>query len=163
MDGHNPNASLLAEGGGRIVAMSGGGSTPSVIIEGLPGLDPGLVKALTSAITEEVKIISSPAQVSNTTTSERTAFATATATETATATVAPIKNGVYGIPDSGTDLRGFQLQDLLTLNKPIDGIRAVKPTYDLTDKKPNQIFINHLLNAITNNVDIKVTVSEPKK
>jgi hypothetical protein len=144
----------LAEGGGKIVAMSGGGSTPSVIIEGLPGLDPGLVKALTSAITEEVKIISSPAP----TTSERTASATATATATA-----PIKNGVYGIPDSGTDSRGFQLQDLLTLDKPIDGIRAVKPTYDLTDKKPNQIFINHLLNAITNNVDIKVTVSEPKK
>jgi len=157
MDGHNPNASLFAGGGGgRIVAMSGGGSTPSVIIEGLPGLDPGLVKALTSAITEEVKIISSPAQVSNTTTSERTA--------TATASVAPIKNGVYGIPDSGTDLRGFQLQDLLTLDKPIDGIRAVKPIYNLTDKKPNQIFINHLLNAITNNnLDIQVTVSEPKK
>ena len=161
MDGHNPNASLLAEGGGKILAMSGGGSTPSVIIEGLPGLDPGLVKALTSAITEEVKIISSP----ELTTGVRTASATATATASATATarVAPIKNGVYGIPDSGTDSRGFQLQDLLTLDKPIDGIRAVKPIYNLADKVPNQIFIDHLINAITKNVDIKVTVSEPKK
>ena len=93
MDGHNPNASLLAEGGGKIVAMSGGGGTPPIVIEGLPGLDPGLVKALTSALTEEVKILSSP----DLTTSVKTTPATATAT-------APIKNGRYGIPDSGTDL-----------------------------------------------------------
>ena len=156
MDGHNPNASLLAEGGGKILAMSGGGPPPSVIIEGLPGLDPGLVKALTSALTEEVKIISSP----ELTTSVKTTPATATATATATA---PIKNGRYGIPDSGTDLRGFQLQDLLTLDKPIDGTRVVKPIYNLTETTPNQTFINHLINAITKNVDIQVTVSDPKK
>jgi hypothetical protein len=276
MDGHNPNASLLAEGGGRIVAMSGGGgyadrygyelwktpinssgiSSGSSLVNSLgnslgnslshlegriatiqeaielirrnEGVEPlisirdGLVaanSALTAAvqnpsrlyvedaarILDDLRRESVELRESSPPSGERRAFlqrlfgAIAVAKkwgsdflkvpepgstyegpdrnislpnkETVTSqtnTVKTVKtvNGSYGIPDLGSDSKGFQLEDLFTLKEPIADTRARKPTYDLTKlpKEANQTLIGHLVKAIqASSLAIKVTISEPKK
>lgn len=273
MDGHNPNASLLAEGGGRIVAMSGGGgyadafgytlwSTPinslgsssgSSLVNSLGNslgnslshlegpiatiqeaieviqrnerLDPlrpihdRLVRAeqvLTFAVRnptrpsveavartlDDLRRDSTRLRESSTPSGERRGLlerlfgAIAVAQkwgsdflkvpESGSTYAGPDRNiglpkkepvtsqtntvktvtGPYGIPDSGSDPKGFQLEDLFTLKEPIAGTSARKPTYDLT-KLPNdanQTLIGHLVKAIQDSsLTIKVTVTEPKK
>lgn len=250
MDGHNPNASLLAEGGGRIVAMSGGGSIENALAaslsesvshlegpiatiqeaieliqrnEGVEPLSPihdglvaansaltiavrnptrptveavartldtlrrdsvrlrestppsgerrGLLERLFGAIAVAQKWVSDFLEVPEAGSTYVESKGTVNLPEVTPkadvpAAVTPkIVNGPYGIPDSGSDPKGFQLEDLFKLTEPIAGTRAKKPTYDLTKlpKEANQIFIGNLLNAITNNVDFKLTVSEPSK
>uniref|UniRef100_A0A6C0APV5 Uncharacterized protein n=1 Tax=viral metagenome TaxID=1070528 RepID=A0A6C0APV5_9ZZZZ len=221
MDGHNPNASLLAEGGGgRIVAMSGGFRTPigelnnngieleeinrvleqiqnNERIESLSPIRPDLQTANT-ALTTAIK---NPTTESVTTAKKSLATLSANATKLKSATPsgdrltllerlfgaiavaqrwagdklkAPVEekpvaenvSGTYGIPNSGTDPKGFLLEDLFILKEPIIGTRARKPTYDLTrlPNDANQTLIGHLVNAIQNeSVSMKVTVTEPKK
>jgi hypothetical protein len=252
MDGHNPNASLLAEGGGRIVAMSGGGSIENALAtslsksvshlegpiatiqeaiavirrnEGLEPLRPihdGLVgaeEALTIAVRNPTRPsveavartldqlrrdsvtlqTSSPPSGDRRGLLERLFGAIAVAqkwgsdflevpeagstyagpdrniglskkepvtSQTNTAKIVKAIPGPYGIPDSGSDSKGFQLEDLFTLKEPIASTKARKPTYDLTKlpKEANQILIGHLVKAIQDSLlTIKVTVSEPKK
>jgi hypothetical protein len=252
MDGHNPNASLLAEGGGRIVAMSGGGSIENALatslsksvshlegpiktiqeaiavirrneaLEPLRPIHDGLVgaeEALTIAVRnptrpsveavartlDQLRRDSVTLQTSSPPSGDRRGLlerlfgaiavaqkwgsdflkgpeAGSTYVEPERASVLPekepvtshtdaaksvkIANGPYGIANSGSDPKGFQLEDLFTLKEPIAGTRARKPTYDLTKipNDANQTLIGHLVNAIQDStVSMKVTVTEPKK
>jgi hypothetical protein len=219
MEGYNPNASLLAEGGGKIVAMSGGFRMPigesnnngieleeinrvleeiqrnegnvslSPIRPDLQTANTALTTAIKNPTTESVttaknslatlstnatKLKSETPSGDRLTLLERLFGAIAVAQRWAGDKLkAPVEekvaedvSGTYGIPNSGTDPKGFLLEDLFILKEPIADTRARKPTYDLTrlPLNANQTLIGHLVNAIQNeSVSIKVTVTEPKK